>query len=75
MKKTVYFEIFGKKMKTTVDAVNNSDAEEQVRNKIIFHKIENEKPKTANKTPNYNDMFGNDETFNNIINIFNGKKK
>ena len=42
MKYTVYFEIFGKKMKTTTEALSPTAAKEQVRNKIIFHKIEPE---------------------------------
>ena len=40
MKYTIYFELFGKKMKTTVDAKSIEDAKQQVRNKILFHKIE-----------------------------------
>jgi len=36
---TVYFEIYGKKLKTTVMANNREHAEEIIRNKIIFHKI------------------------------------
>ncbi|MDX1285955.1 MAG: hypothetical protein R3182_13120 [Draconibacterium sp.] len=37
---TVWFEIFGKKMKTTVPARTEKEAKEAVRKKIIFHKIE-----------------------------------
>lgn len=40
MKYEVYFEIFGKKMKTTIEANNPKDAEYLVRGKIIFHKVE-----------------------------------
>lgn len=46
MKKiTVYFELFGKKMKTEVFAENNTQAMNVVKNKIIFHKFEEEKIK------------------------------
>ena len=37
---TVYFEIFGKKMKTTVYASSVAEAKQRVMDKIIFHKIE-----------------------------------
>jgi len=37
---TVYFEIFGKKMKTTVMAFNEEQAKAFVKNKIVFHKVE-----------------------------------
>jgi predicted PolB exonuclease-like 3'-5' exonuclease len=36
----VYFEIFGKKMKTAVMAENQSEAKTIIKNKIKFHKIE-----------------------------------
>ena len=35
----VYFEIFDKKMQYLVNADSKSDAENIIRNKIIFHKI------------------------------------
>lgn len=38
-KHTVYFEIFGKKLKVTIDAVSRQDAEDYVRNSIVFHKV------------------------------------
>jgi len=37
----VYFEIFGKKMKVEINAKSKKQAEEIVKSKIIFHKIEN----------------------------------
>lgn len=41
MKKfTIWFEIFGKKMKTTIEANNESEAKQALARKIIFHKIE-----------------------------------
>lgn len=39
---TIYFEIYGKKMKTKVLANTKEEAKEIIRSKIIFHKIENE---------------------------------
>ena len=36
----VYFEIFGKKMKVEIKAKSKQQAEEIVKSKIIFHKIE-----------------------------------
>jgi hypothetical protein len=38
----VYFEIFGKKMKTEVFAMNEEQAMIAVKNKIIFHKVNSE---------------------------------
>lgn len=40
----VYFEIFGKKMKTFVRAVGWKEAQEKVKNSIVFHKTEMIKP-------------------------------
>lgn len=36
---TIYFEIYGKKMKTTVQARNETEAKETIKNKIKFIKI------------------------------------
>lgn len=40
MKYDVYFELYGHKMKTTIEAKSVQDAEYLVRGKIIFHKVE-----------------------------------
>jgi hypothetical protein len=37
---TVYFELYGKKMKTSIEAVDKSDAMDRIRKKIIFNKVE-----------------------------------
>jgi len=37
---TIYFEIFGKKLKTDIIAENELKAKEIIRDKIIFNKIE-----------------------------------
>lgn len=39
----VYFELYGKKMKATVTAVNEEEAITEVKNKIVFHKVEKSK--------------------------------
>jgi hypothetical protein len=36
----VYFELFGKKMKTEVFAKSERDAKKRIAEKIVFHKIE-----------------------------------
>lgn len=40
MKFTVFFEIYGKKMKVEIEARDKELAKEKVRCNIIFHKIE-----------------------------------
>ena len=37
---TIYFELFGKKMKTTVQADSEIKAKDIIRYRIIFHKVE-----------------------------------
>lgn len=37
---TLYFEVFGKKMKTQVMAESEEKAKEAIKNKIVFHKVE-----------------------------------
>lgn len=37
---TVYFELYGKKMKATVKAFSKEHAMEIIRDKIVFHKVE-----------------------------------
>lgn len=44
MKKyTVYFDVFGKKLKTSVVASNEEEAKRRVLDKIVFDKVEPEK--------------------------------
>ena len=40
MKYEIFFELYGKKMKSTVVAKSEIEAKEAIKNKIIFHKIE-----------------------------------
>ena len=38
----VLFELYGKKLKTRVEANSPKEAEEIIKNKIIFHKVKEE---------------------------------
>lgn len=56
----VYFEIFGKKMVTEVEADNQDYAKAAVKNKIIFHKFEEvkeQKSPPSNPMDLFNDIF------------------
>jgi len=39
MKYIVYFEVFGKKMKTVVEANSDIEAKLKVRDRMVFHKV------------------------------------
>ena len=55
MKYTVYFEIFGKRMKTEVEADTKEGAMYQIYGKIKFHKVE-----LSDKGQDmFNKLFGN----------------
>jgi len=54
MKYTVYFELFGKKLKTEVEADNEQQAKYMVLGKVIFHKIE----KSDMVKDVFNEIFG-----------------
>jgi len=43
---TIFFELFGKKMKTTIHALSEERAKERLKEKIIFHKVEEVKKKS-----------------------------
>lgn len=57
----VYFEIYGKKMKTTIQADTEAEAKDIIRNKIIFHKVVSE-------------PLNDKDAFNFLFEIVNGKK-
>ena len=40
MKYTIYFELYGKKMKTDIDAYSREDAISRLREKIIIHRVD-----------------------------------
>ncbi len=48
----VYFEIFGKKMKTKILAESKENAEQQIKDKIIFHKVVVDEQDDFNKVVN-----------------------
>ena len=62
MKHTVYFEMFGRKMKTTVTSDSVDEAKRIVASKIIFHKVVPE------------EIFGDSEVFDRLMDIFGTKK-
>jgi hypothetical protein len=60
MKYRIFFEIYGKKMQTVIEAKSENEAKEKVKNKIIFDKIESAiTEQEANEAVNYlKNMFG-----------------
>ncbi len=68
----VYFELYGKKMKTTVSAYNETGAKKMVQEKIIFHKV----VEKLDDNKDIKDFMGDDDAFNRIMDIFGmGDKK
>lgn len=65
----IYFELYGKKMKTTVLAYNETDAKKVVQEKIIFHKIVKKINNDFNDE-DIKDFLGDDNIFDNLMNIF-----
>lgn len=61
----VYFEIYGKRLKTTILAENEEKAKEIVRNKIVFHKVVKNQKDEFNQATDVLDA---------MINMFGGKK-
>jgi len=55
MQHKVYFSIFGKNMKTTIEANNPDQAKQAILDKIIFHKIE---PEYDSDVQNLMDLLG-----------------
>ena len=62
---SVYFEIYGKKMKAKVLAENMTEAQQKVKDKIIFHKTVIEEKDYFNKAV---------DLLNNIKDFLDGKK-
>lgn len=55
---TLYFSLFGKKMKTTVNADTQDKAKLIIMRKIVFHKVVYKEDKQDNPTLNYlKDLF------------------
>jgi hypothetical protein len=60
MKKYIlYFELFGKKMKSEVNATSEIDAKQKILDKVIFHKIQIEDCYHKNDMKEIFDMFAN----------------
>ena len=55
---TVYFEIFGKKMKYSVHAKSEEDAKYQIMGKIIWHKVTTENEYNSKEIDDMLSMFG-----------------
>ena len=62
----VYFEIYGKRMKTTVLAESEESAKTVIRNKVVFHKVIL-KPKDE-----FNDIV---DVMDSVLDMLGGKKK
>lgn len=59
MKKyTVYFEIFGKKLKVTVEADSKHEAMEYVKSQLTFHKVEDITPWGDDEVAKFFNIFG-----------------
>ena len=54
----VYFEMFGKRMKTEVLAEDEAEARYLILGKVVFHKIETAKQTGDEVVSNLRDMFG-----------------
>jgi len=55
---TVYFEIFGKKLKYTVKADSEEDAKYKIMGKIIWHKVTTENMHESEVVDRLMSMFG-----------------
>ena len=69
----IYFEIFGKKMWTTLDAESIEDAKLELFNKITFHKVVSTDGK-QDEPKSYNNLFDSNDSFNKIMDMFAIKK-
>lgn len=59
MRYTVYFEIYGKKMKTTVEAFSPDEAERKVRDRLVILKCIQEEPEESDENFDFiRDVFG-----------------
>ena len=61
---TIFFELFGKKMKTDIQALTAERAKERLKSKIVFHKV-TEKVEEPSKE---------DETVDRLMGMFNMKR-
>jgi len=71
---TLYFEFFGRKMKTTVEADSCQEAKEQVADRLNFMSIYEDLPSpTPDPSPNWGGE--EDPAVKNIFDLFKGFKK
>jgi len=75
----IYFELYGKKMKTTVSATSEEEAKKVIFNKINFHKVVEKEKFTKEAVDKINGLFNNvfkdfDKTVKDFDKIFNSKK-
>lgn len=68
----IFFELYGKKMKTIIVANNETDAKKNVQDNIIFYKI----IEKVDDKKDIKDFMGNNDSFNKLMDIFgmNNKK-
>jgi len=69
----VFFELYGKKMKIHIQATDEDEAKMRIMDDIIFHKVVNYIPPEPEEENNIFSDIGNNDTFDNLMNIF--KKK
>lgn len=62
----VYFEVFGKKMRTTITSPDKEGVKKVVKDRVIFHKI----IKKSDNKVNDEQFIGDQQTFTNLKNIF-----
>ena len=75
MKYTVYFELFGKKMQTTVSANSVEEAKKVIHNKIVFHKVVEKEKNTKEAVDSIMKLFNKTfKEFDKLFNSFNSKK-
>jgi hypothetical protein len=74
---TVFFEVYGKKLRTTVQASDEIQAMEIVKNSINVIKVSRTPPPTTSKTDDSN-IFGHESEFENyfrdLLDMINKKK-
>ena len=54
----VYFEVYGKKMKTKVTSYSEEAAKEFIKNQIVFYDVKPSQKKTVDMPEEFRDIFG-----------------
>lgn len=55
---TIYFELYGKKMKTDIEAYSREDAINRLKNKIIIHRVDEEIAEGENEVERLKNILG-----------------